>query len=146
MNKTIALMGILLLMAFQAAEPPVKLTWQMMESIRFEDKYNEQAKGYIMYPKFTEQLKKLEGKIVEVVGFVVPVDKNGAYVALSANPYASCYFCGRGSPASVMTVRLKKPDNGYNIDDYTTFRGKLKLNATDVTEFYYILESSEEVK
>jgi hypothetical protein len=74
------------------------------------------------------------------------VDKTGATLALSANPYASCYFCGGGSPASIITVKLKKKYTGYDVDDFKQFRGKLRLNATDINEFYYVLELSEEVK
>lgn len=29
---------------------------------------------------------------------------------------------------------------------YAKFRGRVKLNGTDINEFYYVLELSEEVK
>ena len=127
-------------------EKPLKASWNTLLNIKYEEKYLNDIKGYMLFPKFTQNVKNLDGKIVEIKGFVIPVDKTGATLALSANPYASCYFCGGGSPASIITVKLKKKYTGYDIDDFKKFRGKLRLNATDINEFYYVLELSEEVQ
>ncbi|WP_343690935.1 hypothetical protein [Chitinophaga sp.] len=138
-----------LLFAFSTTaqqEQPLKASWNILLNIKYEEKYLNDIKGYMLFPKFTQNVKNLDGKIVEIKGFVIPVDKTGASLALSANPYASCYFCGGGSPASIITVKLKKKNTGYDIDDFKKFRGKLRLNATDINEFYYVLELSEEVK
>ena len=121
-----------------------KLSWKTLEGIEFEEKFVKDIDGYMLFPKFTPQLKNLNGKQVSVEGYVVPVDKSGSYVALSANPYAACFFCGKAGPASVMTVKLKKKNPKYKIDDYTTFTGTLRLNTDDVKEFYYILENADE--
>ncbi|WPQ60419.1 hypothetical protein SIO70_18905 [Chitinophaga sancti] len=124
---------------------PLKASWFTLLHIKYEERYLNDIKGYMLFPKFPQNVKNLDGKLVEITGFVIPVDKTGASLALSANPYASCYFCGGGSPASIITVKLKKRNTGYDIDDYKKFRGKLRLNATDINEFYYVLELSEEV-
>lgn len=135
-----------MLFSFQAVtNPPVKLSWDKLQDIDYEDKYIEQLKGYMLFPKYSEDIKNLEGKLVDVEGYVVPLDKTGATVALSANPYAACYFCGKSGPASVMTIKLKTKNTKYKIDDYRTFRGKLKLNVSDITQFYYIMEESVDV-
>lgn len=145
MNKL--LLTLMLSFNFAAQqEKPVKASWNTLLNIKYEERYLSDIKGYMLFPKFTQHVKSLDGKMVEIKGFVIPVDKTGATLALSANPYASCYFCGGGSPASIITVKLKKKNTGYDIDDYKKFRGKLRLNATDINEFYYVLEISEEVK
>lgn len=122
-----------------------KLSWDVMQDIEFKEEYVEEMEGYMLFPKFTKPLLNLNGKVVEVEGYVIPVDKDGVYVALSANPYASCFFCGQAGPASVMTIRLKKKDPKYNIDDYRKFKGKLRLNSENIHEFYYILEESVDI-
>ena len=65
-------------------------------------------------------------------------------MSLSYNPYASCFFCGKASPASVMSMYLKDEDVRYKMDDFKTFRGTLHLNYDDPNEFYYILRDARE--
>ena len=122
------------------------LSWSKLENIDFTEKYVKEVEGYMLFPKFPDFLKKLDGKPVTVEGYVVPVDKSGASVALSANPYAACFFCGKAGPASVMTVKLKTKNAKYKIDDYIKFTGTLRLNDDDIKEFYYILEQAVETK
>lgn len=122
-----------------------RLTWKTMQNIKFEKKYYKEIDGEMQSPIFTDEIKKLDGKQVEVEGYVVPVDEKGRYVALSANPYAACFFCGKAGPASVMTIKFKKKNKSYRTDDYIHFKGTLQLNYNDINEFYYILNDSEEV-
>jgi hypothetical protein len=139
-------LGWLTLTGFILFNDPVKLSWKTMESIKFEKKYFKEVDGEMLIPVFTDEIKKLDGQEVQVEGYIVPIDEKGRFVALSANPYASCFFCGKAGPASVMTIKLAKRNKSYNTDDYRKFKGKLQLNANDINEFYYILNNSEEVK
>ncbi|MCU0334118.1 MAG: hypothetical protein MUF62_03600 [Chitinophagaceae bacterium] len=129
-------------LAFQAPTAPL-LTWRVLEKVDFEEKYVKEIEGYMLFPKFPAGIKQHDGKVVQVVGYVVPMDNTGNTIALSANPYEACFFCGKAGPASVMTLKLKKPDKTYRIDDYIAFKGKLRLNNSDINEFYYILEQAE---
>jgi hypothetical protein len=144
-KKWILLLAAPLLFSFGLNEGPF-LSWSKLENIEFAEKYVKEVEGYMLFPKFPAFLKKLEGKPVTVEGYVVPVDKSGASVALSANPYAACFFCGKAGPASVMTIKLKTKNPKYKIDDYVKFTGILRLNDDDIKEFYYILEQSAETK
>jgi hypothetical protein len=144
MIKLWKLAFVLVFIPTRAADT-VKVSWDTLQNIPFEEKYIEEVKGYMLFPKFPAELKKLQGQWIEVEGYVIPVDKDRNFVALSANPYAACYFCNKAGPASVMTVRFKSKGKRYFIDNYKTFRGKLKLNASDIHEFYYILEEAEDI-
>jgi hypothetical protein len=127
-------------------DPVVKLTWKTMQSIKYEKKYYKEIEGEMLAPLFTDELKQLDGKMVEVEGYIVPIDEKWRYLALSANPYAACFFCGKAGPASVMTVKFKgKSKKRYNTDDYKRFKGRLRLNYNNVDEFYFVLENSEEM-
>jgi hypothetical protein len=137
---------VLVATAFVAPQAVVKLTWKTMQNIKFEKKYYKEVDGEMLAPVFTDEIKRLDGQEVEVEGYVIPVDEKGRFVALSANPYASCFFCGKAGPASVMTVKLKKRNKDYNTDDYRHFRGRLQLNYNNVEEFYYVLHESVEVQ
>lgn len=144
MKGRLALLLIFIIGSSFQAKPPL-LTWRVLEKIDFVEKYVEVVQGKMLFPKFPANLKQYHGKQVQVVGYTVPIDNTGNTVALSANPYEACFFCGKAGPASVMTIRLKKKNKSYKIDDYVTFIGTLKLNSDDINEFYYILEGAEQV-
>jgi len=122
------------------------IDWNKLQSVDFQQKYVAEVKMEMLFPKFTSSLKSLNGTIVQISGFVVPFDKTGAKIVLSANSYASCFFCGKAGPASVMTINLKIPNKKYRTDQFRTFKGKLRLNESDIREFYYILDGAQEVK
>ncbi len=123
---------------------PIKVSWQTLTRIEYVLKYYEDI-GMEMYaPVFHDNLKKLDGKLVEVEGFVIPFEETGAEIALSANPFASCFFCGKASPASVMSLKLAKSGKKYKMDSYLKFTGRLRLNYGDPMEFYYVLEGAKE--
>lgn len=124
----------------------VKVPWTTLMFIDYEEKYFEETDMEMLAPVFTAELKKLDGKRVEVEGFVIPLDEKGTAIALSANPYASCFFCGQASPASVMSIYFKDQKRKYEIDEYLHFEGELKLNYDDPLEFYYILKEAKEVE
>ncbi|HMP93550.1 MAG TPA: hypothetical protein PKD90_11795 [Phnomibacter sp.] len=138
-----ALVIMVLLTSFQE---PAKLTWKIMEAIEFEEKYNKDVAGKMLFPKWPPHIKKLEGQRVTVSGYVIPMDNKGEIIALSANPYDACFFCGKAGPASIMAVELEKKNNKYVVDEYVSFTGWLKLNDSDINQFYYILEHAVPVK
>ena len=127
------------------AREPIRLDWKTLINIDFVPQYFEEHQMEYLTPKFTEYLKSLDGKEVVIEGFVIPFDEEGEYVALSANPYASCFFCGNASMASIMSLYLKDKSKRYKMDDYLTFKGILTVNNTDPEEFCYVLNDAVEV-
>ena len=124
------------------SEIPVKVRWQLLTSIKYEPKYFPQVEMEMLSPVFTDTLKKLNGKLIEIEGYVIPFDESTSIVALSANPYASCFFCGKASPASVMTLKIAYPGKRFKTDEFLRFVGRLRLNFNDPQEFYYVLEKA----
>ncbi len=123
--------------------PPIVLTWETLVNIEYRSEYFEEMGMELYSPVFTKALEELDGKLVEITGYVIPVVDDGSEIALSQNPYAACFFCGKASPASVMTVSFVKPNRRLRTDDYETFSGRMKLNYDDPNQFYYILEEAE---
>ncbi|MEM1121650.1 MAG: hypothetical protein AAGJ18_14460 [Bacteroidota bacterium] len=120
---------------------PTKIDWNLLMEIEYNLKYYQEFEMKIYAPVFTESLIALDGKEILIEGFVIPLDEEGDLVALSANPFASCFFCGKASPASVMSLYLKKKKL-YKMDDYRKFKGTLRLNYNDPEEYYYVLENA----
>lgn len=122
---------------------PILVTWQLLTELHYVVKYYEEVAVEMLAPVFTPNILALDGRRVSIKGYVVPIEASGASIALSATPYASCFFCGKGSPASVMTVKLNTPQPKLLTDDHLTFTGTLRLNASDPNEFYYVLEAAD---
>ncbi|MCG8575725.1 MAG: hypothetical protein MI810_12630 [Flavobacteriales bacterium] len=124
---------------------PIKIAWKKLLDIQYRLQHFETKEVDMFSPVFGEELEALNGKEVIIEGFVIPFDEEGELIALSSNPYSSCYFCGNASPASVISMFLKDKDGRYDLDDYKKFKGKLRLNYDDPDLFYYVLEDAEEI-
>ncbi len=120
---------------------PITLKWDILMDIEYRLKYFEKIQGNAFSPIFTEKIKKLNGKEVVIKGFVIPFDEEGELLALSYNPYSSCFFCGKASPASVLSMYMQDKDILYKLDDFKKFKGTLILNHDDPDQFYYILKN-----
>jgi hypothetical protein len=127
----------------QQSEIPIKVRWQLLTSIKYEPKYFPEVEMEMLSPIFTDTIKKLNGKLIEIEGYVIPFDEDITIFALSANPYASCFFCGKASPASVMTLKMAFAGKRFKTDEFLKFVGRLRLNFNDPQEFYYVLEKAK---
>lgn len=127
----------------QQSEIPIRVRWQLLTSIKYEPKYFPEVEMEMLSPIFTDTIKKLNGKLIEIEGYVIPFDENISIIALSANPYASCFFCGKASPASVMTLKMAYAGKRFKTDEFLKFVGRLRLNFNDPQEFYYVLEKAK---
>lgn len=125
--------------------PPIEVDWKVLMNIDYELRYFKEVDLEIYAPVFSKAVKALHGKEVIIEGYVIPFDEEGELLSLSFNPYASCFFCGKASPASILSIYLKDKKKRYKIDDYKKFRGTLYLNKDDPNEFYYILRNAREV-
>ena len=128
-----------------AGNTPIALNWMQLQRVPTRPVAVPGIEGLLPLPVFPPAIKAYDGKKVEIDGFIIPVDKTGKTIALSAYAMAECFFCGKASPASVMTVVLRKPDKGYKTDQIATFRGVLRLNDSNIRELFYVLEDAIEV-
>jgi len=122
------------------------VTWETLNNVRYRLRYFKEIKMEMYAPIFSKALKQLDGKEVTVEGFVIPFEVDTESIALSENPFASCFFCGKASPASVISMYLEEGEGPYKMDDFKKFKGILKLNQDDPNEFYYILNGAKAVK
>lgn len=122
---------------------PAKVTWETLRDVTFKKKWYPEESIYMLYPTFGPNVSKLDGKEITIKGYLVPVDVESNQFVLSAFPYSQCFFCGGGGPESVMALKLKKPGRRFKTDEVQTFKGTLKLNASDIYELNYILQNAE---
>ncbi len=125
---------------------PIEINWKVLMNIKYELRYFSEIDMEIYAPVFSKAVTALHEKTVVIEGFVIPFDEEEDLLSLSFNPYASCFFCGNASPASIISLYLKEKGRRYKIDDFRKFQGTLHLNQDDPNEFYYILRDAEEVQ
>jgi hypothetical protein len=130
----------------QGIAEPIRADWKVLMDIDYKLQYYKEFNMEIYAPIFTKAVKKLHGKEVIIDGHVIPLDVKQEMIALSYNPYSSCFFCGQASPASVISLHLKDKSKRYKKDSFKKFRGTLYLNQDDPDEFYYILRDAVEIK
>jgi len=125
--------------------------WETLLTLDFDVRYSKDVDDVVFEPKFTEAIKKLEGKMIELEGFIIPYDiaakgvsdleDDGQRFMFSAYPIANCFFCGGAGAESVAEVFPKKPI------PYTKYRvkikGRLELNTTDFLKLPYLLKDAE---
>jgi hypothetical protein len=122
----------------------VELTWHTLTDVTFKEMYVSDLDMYYWKPTFGPGVKALEGKEVFITGYVIPVDYDENFYVVSRYPYANCYFCGGGGPESVVDLRFAGKNRTYKTDERLSFKGRLKLNATDIYQMNYILDGATE--
>lgn len=123
----------------------ILINWPLLANVEFIEEFDEDIQAYIPYPDFKPIVEALDGKKVQIQGYVIPTDETGGgdIIVLSANPFSSCFFCGAAGPESVMDIKLKKPRKNLKTDQLIVLRGQLKLNDSDLYYLNYILEGAE---
>ncbi len=124
---------------------PQKITWKDLKDVRFKKRFNKQENMLFLYPEFGDKVKALEGKELEIRGYVIPVNPTENIYVLSANPMAACFFCGGSGPESIIQLKLKKPKR-LATDEIWIVRGILRLNAENIEELNYILQETEFIR
>lgn len=115
--------------------------WKTLSVISYDKSEDEYGEIYV--PKFSEGVKKLNGKIIVLEGYIVPFEGlfNPQKIILSALPIAQCFFCGGSGPETVAEVYLKVSTK------YTTSQvrvtGRLELNSKDANQLMYILRDAK---
>lgn len=122
---------------------PVKINWKILEDVKFAEKYYAEINAYMLYPTFGQQLKNMNGKYVEIEGYIIPVDQPNNLYVISAYNNASCFFCGQAGPNSVMELDLARKHPEFRMDQWQCFRGYLRLNDSDIDRMNFILEKAE---
>jgi hypothetical protein len=126
-------------------------TWDiLLNDVEVKHHYSEKYNALVPKPQFGSKLQEMNGKIITIRGFSLPVNVTGDVFVLSFNPSNRCFFCSGAGIESVIELNPKK-EQVYHLkrlktDDYHEVKGKLRLNATDYDHLIYILDEVEFVE
>ena len=119
------------------------LTWKMLGEIKYMKKKHA-SYGEVDFPIINTKLKKLAKKTIVMSGFIVPIDNKN--YALSKNVFASCFFCGKSGPETIMGIKFKGATPKLKTDTYLTIKGTFRPNENDVEDWIYNFDNAEIVK
>ncbi len=116
------------------------LSWKLLGEIKFLKKKHA-TYGEVDFPLVNTKLKKLQKKSIVMSGFIVPIDNKN--YALSKNVFASCFFCGKSGPETIMGIKFKGATPKLKTDTYLTLKGTFRYNENDVEDWIYHIENAE---
>jgi hypothetical protein len=119
------------------------LTWKLLGEIKYMKKKHA-SYGEVDFPVINTKLKKLAKKTIVMSGFIVPIDNKN--YALSKNVFASCFFCGKSGPETIMGIKFKGATPKLKTDTYLTIKGTFRPNEDDVEDWIYNCDNAEIVK
>ncbi|MEZ4852731.1 hypothetical protein [Flavobacterium sp.] len=115
------------------------LTWNLLGKIDYVKK-KDKTYGEVMFPVVNLKLKALQGKPVVIKGFIIPIDNKN--YAISKNVFASCFFCGKSGPETIMGIKFKGDLPKLKTDQYVTLKGTFRYNDSDVEDWIYHVENA----
>ena len=144
--RTLLLFCALFVFSGTAVQAQNANLWKTLSKITYEKKFDELLGFKVDVPVFSEGIRALEGEIVEVSGYIVPVEgyKSHTEFIFSAFPYNMCFFCGGAGAETVMEVYSAEPIKYQT--EVLTIKGILELNNTDINQLMYILKDAVLVK
>lgn len=122
---------------------PDTLTWKLLGEIKFLKK-QDKSYGEVLFPIINTKLKQTQKKRIVMSGFIVPID-NKSY-ALSKNVFASCFFCGKSGPETIMGIKFRGGNPKLRTDQYVTIEGTFRYNDNNVDDWIYHIEDAVIVK
>ena len=138
------LFSLVLILGFTALHAQANTNlWKELAKVTYEKQYDELLGFKVDVPVFGESVRALEGQVVEISGYIVPVEgyKSHTEFVFSAYPYNMCFFCGGAGPETVMEVTAREPVK-YGTERIV-LRGRLALNNDDINRLMYILTDAE---
>ena len=139
MNKLLT--PILILVSF-SLPGQVQLTWQ--EILETQYKVITEGNNEGLYtPTFSDDLKKLEGEVVLIAGYLVPMDISNDTYALSMSPFSSCFFCGNAGPNTVIELQFEEKQSKFMVDQFVMIKGVLRLNRFNPKRLFFTLENAQ---
>ncbi|MEO1711943.1 MAG: DUF3299 domain-containing protein [Bacteroidota bacterium] len=149
-------MRIILLLSFLLVSAEVlqaqeKNIWSTLAMMKYERQYAESdgiggmAGGN---GRFRPLVEALDGKEVEVKGYIIPLSgkKAQSHFMFSAYPYNMCFFCGQAGPESVMEVIMESNAKVEYSDDPIVLKGIFHFRPTAGEDIMYHLEHALKVK
>lgn len=142
---------LILLLAISAslsAQMESKENWNTLGMVTISTEYDQSLGMEIQKPTVSIIAQQLDGKEVELSGFIIPLTGKLAqsHFMLSKYPQSMCFFCGKAGPETAAQVFMKNKEKVEFTEEKVTIKGILRINATDMNNLLYTLDQAEVIK
>ncbi|MDC6366510.1 MULTISPECIES: hypothetical protein [Flavobacteriaceae] len=136
-------LGLIIMSIFigHTVSAQIELSWEDFEDVDFASVYNEKYDVNFLMPTFGKRIRSFRGQHVKIKGYFLDISGSGDIFLVSANPMASCFFCGAAGPETIIEVNFKEKPS-FRTDQIVVVQGVLELNANDVDHCNYILKEA----
>ncbi|MCP3980213.1 MAG: hypothetical protein GY716_12985 [bacterium] len=138
-KRLLALLAVLVVLPLAASEES-EFGWPNLTDFEWVEA------GFNTGLRFGDRVKPYDGKVVELNGYIVPLDvatDTTQHFLLSRTPIKHCHRCQLKGPASTVEIFLKEPVEASK--DEVIVRGKLELLADDLGDIIYRMKQAETV-
>ena len=142
-NSILAILLILFLATTSLLDQNKDNIWSTLALLEFEQKDDLgyfDSEGNIL-----PLIEAFESKEVVVTGYVIPLSGKTAqkHFMFSVYPYASCFFCGKAGPETIMEVFVKD-DNEINFSEKKmSIKGTFHFTSRNSNEVMFTLKNAE---
>ena len=90
-------------------------------------------------------IEAFESKEIVVKGYVIPLSgkKAQSHFMFSAYPYASCFFCGKAGPETIMEVFVKDGNEISFSEKKLSIKGTFYFTSRNSKEVMFTLKNAE---
>ncbi len=119
-------------------------TWRTLSMVTYKTEFNEDWGMDIKIPRVSPVAMALDGKEIEVEGFIIPLTGKvkQSHLMVSALPKSMCFFCGAAGPESAMEVFMKDKKEVAFTEKKVKFRGILHINPKDINNLLYSMDQA----
>lgn len=145
--KTLIIVLTLLCAGSLQAQPKTGI-WATLSLVTFDTHYDEDWGMEITRAKVSPVVRALEGEVIEVTGFIIPLEGKieQSHVMLSLYPQSTCFFCGKAGPESAMQAFMKDGKKIKYQENKVSMKGVLRINESDANSLLYTLDQAELIK
>jgi hypothetical protein len=119
-----------------------RAVWNTLADVKYGSRFDKELEYDVEYPIFSEKIKGINGKEIEVKGYMIPLEEltGQNFFVLSAFPYNMCFFCGGAGPETVMEINTNT-EISFS-EKPILIKGRLELNESDYNHMMYILNDA----
>ena len=147
MKHTLLLL-LLIISSSLSAQMQSKVNWNNLGMVNISTEYDQSLGMEIQKPTVSIIAQQLDGKEVELSGFIIPLTGKLAqsHFMLSRYPQSMCFFCGKAGPETAAQVFMKGEKKVEFTEEKVSIKGILRINATDMNNLLYTLDQAEVIK
>lgn len=118
--------------------------WKTLSHVEMKTYMDETLGFEVSEPIFGGEVEMIDGAIITISGYILPVDSEDGTSILSYMAFANCFFCGNAGPETVMELDTPKKHNLVN--KKVVVKGRLELNRDDFYSLIYRLTNTEVIE